>query len=196
MDFAIVLDEITLSPDLGDIYNKYLEFSSRGQVKANHTRLEDFRRWEVVSKVLLPSTDHLDVGSGVGQLANLLSKSFGAGCVSACDIKKHWLIQNIYGFNYFEHDVRKYFNKKYQTITCLEALEHIEDNLEFAVENLKAHVDRQLLVSVPYCEKMPLGTGHYHRFDKTRLLGMFPGADLYFCLNGSLCQWVLADWRP
>jgi 2-polyprenyl-3-methyl-5-hydroxy-6-metoxy-1,4-benzoquinol methylase len=193
-DKAIILEEIRLSSELQEILDIYIELSNKNKVGTNHTRIEDYRRWEVVNQLLLKSDSHLDIGAGVGQFANLLKKN-GAN-VSACDISKSWRLQNLYGFNYFDHDLRSKLNNKYSTVSCLEVIEHINEGFDEAVHNLKSCVTRQLLLSVPYCERKPLSVGHFQVFTKERLLELFPGCEFYFCLNKERCQWVLIDWRP
>lgn len=193
-DRCIILDNIDLSPDALALREQYLELSKLKKVGENHTRLEDFRRWDIVNQLLGDVSCHLDIGAGVGQFPNLLARKCGADRVSACDVTANWRMQNLTGFSYFIHDLRIPFSQRWSTVTCLEVIEHIEEGFEVAVENLKNLATEKLIVTIPYCERLPLSTGHVQQFTKERIESLFPGGDIYFCLNGNLCQWALVKY--
>ncbi len=195
-DSAIILDDVVLSPELSSIYDQYVALSKIGKVGENHTRLADFRRWQIAYQLMIKSTNHLDIGCGVGQFANLLKKNNSQCNVAACDVSRSWRLQNIFGFKYVDFDLKNSLDEIYDTVSCLEVIEHIENDFDNAVLNLKKIVGKQLLLSVPFSEKLPLGPGHFQVFTKQRLEKLFPNSKYYFCLNKNICQWVLIDWRP
>lgn len=68
----------------------------------------------------------LDIGSGRGNVITTLLEHFPMNIITSADLKKF----HDYTCNFIELDLSKDFNlAKYDLITCLDVMEHLEENL-------------------------------------------------------------------
>lgn len=82
-------------------------------------------------------------------------------------------------------------------VTCFEVIEHVPtDQVELAVRCLRGVARKQLLVSVPFLEPLPLYKGHRTRFDHVLLDKLFPDARFTVFGKGGdadVRAWILCD---
>lgn len=192
----IQLNDVDLDAEMSDVLDRYKALAVEGRVGENHTRIHDYLRWQVVLDRLVEVENHLDVGSGVGQLVNGMVLKYPQANVTGLDIRKNHRFQQFGDFHFLEHNLVDPLPQKYKTITCLETIEHIPDpGFDQAVENLKAATGERLIVSVPYREKQPMIADHHQWFDDDRLISLFPGAHISVAAIGRMVEWALIDWR-
>jgi len=122
----------------------------------------------------------LDVGCGIGEMVNKLSKiypqkqimgtDFSAESVKICRSKYPNLIFSQYDILNFPRNN----SKRYNTVICSEVLEHLSD-VSLAINNLKTLLNKNglLIISVPYQMKFWSShdkfSGHFRRFEKGEL---------------------------
>lgn len=131
-------------------------------------------------KKFLPhlSGDILEIGCGIGNFTNALTKY---GSVWAVDIEKEYIEQtkkNTKGkANVGFGDIEKgkyFFDKKFDTVICLNVLEHIKDDKR-ALKNLYSLLKKggKLVLLVPAHQFLYGGIdeaiGHYRRYQKKSL---------------------------
>lgn len=131
----------------------------------------------------------LDVGCGAGELACTLAErgingvaidfskeaiKVATGLRKKRNIPKTSLQFNLGGFENIP-------NKKYDLVSCLEVLEHIEDDKEF-LSKLVGYSKKYVLISVPAKQKLydssDESVGHFRRYNKPDLIKLLNDADL------------------
>ncbi len=147
--------------------------------------------------------DILEVGSGIGNFTKLL---VGKGRVFALDYDRSYLgkLRKIVGNDSGYGDVErgKYFfrNRKFDTIVCMNVLEHIKND-EKALSNIKSLLKKngRLILLVP-AHQMAYGLmdkklGHYRRYDrknlkeKLEMAGFKVSTTFYLNMLGLLGWW-------
>lgn len=131
----------------------------------------------------------LEVGCGIGTFTNLLSKK--ASKITSIDtetkyikklqIKKDQKINFFYGN--IESDKFKFRLSKYDTIVCMNVLEHIKND-EQALTNMSKLLKKKgyLILLVPYHNllygSLDIELDHYRRYSKNDLESKFTNLDL------------------
>lgn len=146
-------------------------------------KLDRYSEWMYRSYSKYVGKRVLDIGAGVGNLTQYLVKS--CECVIGVDIFEHQInsmkkrfIQyenfEAYKFNILEDDLSKFINYKFDTIVCINVLEHLEDDL-LAINKMKSLIVKggKLIILVPACSKLyshlDKNVGHHRRYDKGQL---------------------------
>jgi hypothetical protein len=78
----------------------------------------------------------------------------------------------------------------------MEVIEHLPDGkLERVLAQLRRVAARRLIVSVPFCEPLPLPHYHQQQFTAERILSMFPTAKFTLFLKSPVTRvpWMLID---
>ncbi len=120
----------------------------------------------------------LEVGCGVGNFTSVLT-AFGK--VTAIDVNKNYIEKTkdkskdaLVGFGDIEKGKFFFKDRKFDTIICINVLEHIKDDKK-ALENLKNLLisDGQLIIIVPSHQalygEIDKSIDHYRRYDKKKL---------------------------
>lgn len=138
--------------------NFSFNLNSRGYWDAHLARLGDFWRNENYAHLveLLPRDDPfslLDVGCALGDGCELLKEAFPRASIAGADISQVGIEKaraKPGGVTYFVLDVLvDPLPARYDYITIVETLEHFDDPMA-VVDKCLRHVDRSLIVSVPY----------------------------------------------
>lgn len=148
-----------------------------------HTHANDFRRraLQQILPPLIPGQQILDVGCGLGFMTNVLACQGRA--VVAVDIFYEYVTftvkrtsgapQPARGVT-FGGDVLPFADQSFETIICLDVIEHVEDDRRLLAEFERLlHPHGTLVVTVP---ALPLlygqrdkALGHYRRYNKPQL---------------------------
>lgn len=138
-----------------------------------------YNKWTVKKFESFLKGDMLEVGCGIGNFTNFLKKF---GNVWAIDIVDSYIKQTSRieggGINVGFGDIEKgkyFFTKqKFDTIVCLNVLEHIKDDKK-ALENMYGLLNKngQLVLLVPAFDflmgEIDRSIGHFRRYDKKLL---------------------------
>lgn len=138
-----------------------------------------YNKWTMRKFLPYLSGDILEVGCGIGNFTAYLTNY---GNVWACDVEKNYIDQTKtlldrqvkVGFGDIEKGEYFFIRKKFDTIICLNVLEHIKDDMK-ALKNLYDLLKDggHLILLVPahmflYGE-IDKSIGHYRRYNKIRL---------------------------
>lgn len=139
----------------------------------------------------------LDVGPNRGQFPNMLAESKQFERVVAIDVKinPNFLPLHQGSIEYLAMSVadQRFADKSFDVVTCFEVLEHLEPDVLLAgIRELRRVCRRQLLVSVPYAEPLPLSRYHRRRFVDSDFTELFPNAKLTL-LRSSRMQWMFLE---
>lgn len=120
----------------------------------------------------------LEIGSGIGNFTKIISN---VSNVYASDIDEYYLkhlrrhYKNIKSaYTNIETGKSDYKNKKFESIVCMNVLEHIENDL-IALKNMNKflHVGGKLILLVPAhmfaYGKLDINLGHFRRYTKSEL---------------------------
>ena len=126
--------------------------------KGGSWRYKDYAWLESVFPIKIFEGTFLDVGCALGDgilyLTNKcpkVTKFYGAD-ISSVGIRRCKNNPKLSHAIFFQHDVSKKFREKYDTIICLQTLEHILDP-EKAVRNLIDATTKLLVIATPYKNK-------------------------------------------
>jgi SAM-dependent methyltransferase len=157
----------------------------------------DLRRIDFAAK-LATGRSVADIGSGPGQLINLLGDRKRFARLSSVDIHDHSKRIVHPDVAYLRGDIRKrdFRLDPHDTIFCMEVMEHCEPGYNAQIlTNLRRVALKRLVLTVPFNEPEPLWWhdkpgGHRQRFTLPRLASLFPKAHATFLSRYNL-DWVL-----
>jgi len=139
-------------------YNERTVWDDFLKAKGNSWRHKDYVFLESVFPVNIFGGTLLDVGCALGDgilyltdRCSKVTKFYGAD-ISSVGIKKCQNDSKLSHAIFFQHDVCEKFQEKYDTIICLQTLEHVLDP-EKAVRNLRDAATKLLIVATPYKNK-------------------------------------------
>ncbi|HCB23043.1 hypothetical protein A3H81_04930 [Candidatus Daviesbacteria bacterium RIFCSPLOWO2_02_FULL_38_18] len=135
-----------------------------------------YNQWTVKKFESFLTGDILEVGCGIGNFTNFLKKY---GNVWSIDINENYLKQFMdtdikIGLGDIEKGEYFFKNKKFDTIVCLNVLEHIKDDKR-ALQNmlLLLKTGGHLILLVPAYDflfgEIDKSIGHFRRYDKNKL---------------------------
>mgnify|MGYP001201575508 CR=1 FL=1 len=124
----------------------------------------------------------LDVGIGNGSLVNMLKKSNRFDRVTGVDISKHskLILLDDIEFKIMNILDLEFKDKEFDTIICMEVLEHLEINDFYTgLSELRRVAKDNLIITVPFREKEPVWWhdkpgGHRQSFGLRKLNSIFP----------------------
>lgn len=139
----------------------------------------------------------LDVGSNRGQFPNMLAEAGHFPRVVSIDLMLNRKFLPLHGdtVEYFKMSVAKqrFADNSFDVVTCFEVLEHLEPEVfDAGLRELRRVCKSQLLMSVPYAERLPLYRGHRRRFVDADFTELFPNAKLTL-LRGRRSQWMFIE---
>ena len=137
----------------------------------------DWARISFVAERLRPGPAIMDVGPGFGHFLRILIDEARFERFHAIDIVPRPTMPAPVDFQICSIDALAAADAAYDTVTCMEVLEHLDDQtLERGLANIRRICKRQLFMSVPFCEPTPLPKYHQQRFTPGRVRQMFPDA--------------------
>lgn len=156
----------------------------------------DWLRLSYVNKRLNRGKTMLEVGPGAGFLLRIVDRMRKFETVHAIDAVERKTLPKSVHFELVSVADVAYPDRSFDTITCLEVLEHLEDDaLTKAIANLRRMCRGQLVISVPYAEPLPLPRYHRQRFTEARIRQLFPNAKLTLLLKEPVNRvpWILLE---
>lgn len=149
----------------------------------------------VISKMPADAGRFLDVGPGKGHLLRYLLDSRPGKDIHGCDVT-------------FRYGVRgraaeatlstgsvldlPYEDNSFDVVTCLEVIEHLEQEMtQTALSELRRVCRGTLMITVPFEEGLPISRYHYQRFTAERLLGLSPNGQLEVIRKNKAAGWAL-----
>ncbi len=140
----------------------------------------DWSRWSIVLGWIRGTNSILDIGSAHGTFINSLACSKASKRLVAVDIRDYSLYSELFpGFSRIMIDAEKlpFENGEFDVVTCMEVIEHLpEGKMERVIKQLRRVAKRRLIVSVPFCEPLPLSKYHCQQFTPDRVKLLFPNA--------------------
>ena len=147
-----------------------------------------YNKWVLDKITPYTKGDILEVGCGIGNFTNQLIE---LGSVTAIDIQSDYIPQlsaelkgkALVGFGDIENGQYLFGNKKFDTIVCLNVLEHIEND-SVALKNLRLLLkkDGHLILLVPsgmnLYGQIDRAIGHFRRYNKKDLVSQIRNAEL------------------
>lgn len=192
---VIPLEKVQLRDIIADVFSSYKQAVEAGDSPKNAIYKRDYKRWVVIFDRIGEGDSYLDIGIGMGQMANAAQRSGRFKKVWGADKKPHSALRNIDGFKQVELDLVQVPNPKYRSdvVTCLEVLEHLTDTgLQSAIQNLYFLTKKKLLITVPYNEH-PLPKFHKQSFSLSRLETLFPSSKISLISEGAYNRWALVE---
>jgi len=173
------LSEVDLAPECAEVLER---MRSKFDPSTVDTRIpiDDWARWSLVLQWVKGATSILDIGTAHGTFINSLALARAAERIVGVDIRDYSLYSELYpGFERLMVDAEElpFADNEFDTVTCMEVIEHLPDGkMERVIESLRRVAARRLIISVPFCEGLPLYKGHAQRFTPERITRLFPDA--------------------
>lgn len=162
--------------------------------------VNDWARWSFVINRLYNTCDTiLDVGIAHGTFINSLSGAGFAKRLVGIDIKEYSLYSEInpsFEVKIEDAEYLSFEDNEFETVTCMEVIEHLPgDKLNNVIANLRRVAERKLVISVPFCEPLPLPKWHHQQFTPERIMNIFPNADYTLMLKSPVTRvpWLLVE---
>lgn len=190
------LDDLPLDPVTQRVYAEYVE---RFGTERKHGiyRYKNFPRFSHVLALLKPGGRILDVGVFTGQFLDILALSGKFDQVTGIDIMRKprfHTLSDAYEFQIADCCELPYENSSFETVVCMEVLEHLEvDDFPRALSELRRVCGGHLVMSVPYNEQLPLSANHRQSFDDAKLERWFPRGTKTILTERDKDIWILVE---
>jgi len=195
---SVDLAKVEYTPEISKIFNIYK--TKYKKTNPNFIRRDDYFRWSYIISLIESGDSLLDVGISIGQFINALAAMGTFTKLHGVDIRPHSLFlrtSDDYTMDYVSIDALPYAENEFDVVTCLETLEHLDDDVMVrGLAQLRRVCRKQLIITVPFREE-PLGREHLRKFDVDSLKTIFPhgeitllkkstklrdGSNVYWCL--------------
>lgn len=198
--FAQIVDlkQVKLNDHIAATRKFYAERHGETPASGIYSR-HDWARVSYVFDMLARGRRVLDVGVGSGQLINALATSRMHSGVVGVDITTHSkFIRQTDAFEMKRMNVAdlKFEDDSFDTVICMEVLEHINRSTFLAgLRELRRVCRTQLIMTVPFEEPEPLPRYHKQRFDRAEILGLWPSATRRLLQRPGV-SWALMEEQP
>jgi uncharacterized UPF0146 family protein len=183
---------LQLTPDIRWAYATYRRLAARGEVGANHVRMNDYKRWSFIYGMLRDNCSLIEVGIGAGQFCNAAAKSRRFVSIVGVDIKRHSALTILSKhWTFATCDITSPSFPLLFTadcVVCLQTLAYLPDKqLHAAIENLVQAATKQLIITLPLSNapKRP----HKQAFTLERASALFPNALVTVATIGDSTPW-------
>lgn len=137
----------------------------------------------------------LEVGPGRGFLTRMMLKSKRFEEIHAIDIVPRALPKAV-NFRELSIDQIDWPDGYFDAVICMEVLEHLPDGvLEAGLAHIRRVCAGQLIMSVPFCEPLPLPHYHVQHFDDERIQSVFPDGKYSLLLKDPITRvpWMVVE---
>jgi SAM-dependent methyltransferase len=190
----VKLSDVPLDPVAMQLREKIVRAS--GEESHNKSfPIYDWQRLSYAYSRLQSGQRCLEVGPGRGYLTTMMWRQKKFEEVHAIDIVDRVLPKNVL-FQKMSVDSLEYEDKHFDCVICMEVLEHLDDEqLYRGLAEIRRVSRSQLVMSVPYCEPLPLPKYHKQSFDEARIREMFPNARYSLLLKEPIMRvpWLLME---
>jgi len=157
--------------------------------------INDWQRLSYVFSRLQPGDSGLEVGPGRCFLTEMMVQAGTYATLSAIDIMDRRVPASV---DFRQMSVAKldFPDRSFDTVICMEVLEHLEDaDFHAGLAEIRRVCRQQLIVSVPYLEPLPLPHYHKQHFDEARIAKLFPEATVSLLLKAPITRvpWLLIE---
>ncbi len=198
--FAKVVDlrEVRLSEYVVATRQFYAE--RHGEVPGSSIYTDhDWARVSHVFDLLRRGERALDVGVGSGQMINALAMSDLYRGVIGVDIRTHSrFIRQTDAFQMREMNIAdlQFEDDCCDAVICMEVLEHVNRRTFLAgLKEIRRVCRGQLIMTVPFEEPEPLARYHKQRFDRGKILELWPSATRTLLQRPGV-SWALMEEHP
>lgn len=149
-------------------------------------------------RVLKGGKNYLEIGPGGGWFAKIVNSRKIFERMVAVDIVERRALPSAVEFVQQSIEKLDYPDKSFDTVVCMEVLEHLDDaTLASGLANLRRMCARQLLITLPFCEPLPLPEYHHQRFSESRVRELFPNGKYSILLKEPVTRvpWIFIEER-
>lgn len=192
------LGAVSLHPAVEKTHGMFVKQFGADEARRAYTE-NDWKRISFVMEKAIPGVSVLDVGTGQGHLSNAMACSGRYANVATIDIKRSTKYHQYFPHERMEMSVTDmtFLDNAFDVVVCLEVIEHLPDevSVERALRELNRVASKQLLVSIPLFEPLPLPRYHHHRFDTQKIQTMFSGYDRTVLFKAPVTRvpWLLME---
>jgi SAM-dependent methyltransferase len=188
---------LPLEPEVVATRERYIEeFGADPENRGGWYHDDDWQRISFVLRSLRSGPTFLDVGCGAGQFLNSVVRTGRFAEVHASDptrFKKYREYEPGIERAFDSVHALPYDDDSFDVVTCMEVLEHVDDDIfEPAIVELQRVCRGQLIVSVPYREPVPISRSHQRRFEPEDIRRTFPNWDRIL-LDRPRMPWAMAE---
>lgn len=190
----VKLSDVPLDPVASQLREKIVGASS----EESHNKafpIYDWQRLSYAYSRIRSGQRCLEVGPGRGYLTAMIWRQNIFEEVHAIDIVDRTLPKSVF-FRKMSVDNLDYEDNFFDCLVCMEVLEHLEDkHLPSAIREIRRVTQGQLIMSVPYCEPLPLPHYHKQHFNEARIRELFPNARYSLLLKEPIMRvpWLLME---
>lgn len=174
---VVDLAELELAPPVAEVRDAYRARDDGG----GKLRDDDYARLSHVLESLAPGATILDVGAGAGEFLNIVARAERFDELRGVDVEPHPHFVSLsrpIAVDYRSVESLPYDAGQFDVVTCLEVIEHLEDEIfERGIAELRRVCGGQLVITVPFRERI-LAADHKRRFDISDLERLFPDAEI------------------
>lgn len=159
----------------------------------------DWARWSIVLDWVRGAESILDIGTAHGTFMNSLACATAANRLVGIDIRDYSLYSELFpGFERFMADAEEmpFADNEFEIVTCMEVIEHLPGGkMDRVIDQLRRVAAKRLIVSIPFCEPLPLPKYHNQQFTLDRVLALFPNASYTLLLKKPVTRvpWLVVD---
>ena len=173
------------------------EFEVRGPDLDKKYPIYEWQRQSHVLSVLQPGETCLEVGPGRRYLLRMIEQRGLYEKIHAIDIKRHpKMPDSDIEFSIMDVSSLAFEDNAFDTVICMEVLEHLEgEAFDRAIDEIRRVCRRQLIITVPFCEPLPLSRYHHQRIDADRVRRVFPNGRYSLMLKQPVNRvpWLLIE---
>ncbi len=168
------------NPLMLNIRNKFEEYYNKNfaDTKKGFYRENDWRRLDWMTGFINQSGSILDVGTGPGAFLNYLTLCGKYSQVVGIDkapYTTYYEVDKPLDRRIMRVQGMSFPDKSFDTVVCMEVVEHLPlEIMDKGIAELKRVCKKQLIISVPYEEELPLPSYHTKRFDRHNIPEIFP----------------------
>lgn len=190
----VKLSDVELDPVAKRIRDNIV--SQVGEEK--HSKAFPVYEWQRLSYAysrINPGDKCLEVGPGRGYLTTMLSRGEKFSEVHAIDIVNRNLPKKVF-FRTMSAAEIDYEDNYFDCVICMEVIEHLEDvDMYRAISEVRRVTRGNLIMSVPFCEPLPLPSYHKQSFYVERIKQLFPHASYSLLMKEPVMRvpWLLME---